>query len=30
MLYVYAKNAQEDLTPTQLKTLRRLIQEELA
>ena len=30
LLYVYAKNAQEDLTPAQLKTLRRLIQEELA
>jgi hypothetical protein len=30
MLYVYAKNAQEDLTPSQLKTLRQLIQEELA
>ena len=30
MLFVYAKNAQEDLTPSQLKTLRHLIQEELA
>ena len=29
MLFVYAKNAQEDLTPLQLKTLRQLIQEEL-
>jgi mRNA-degrading endonuclease RelE of RelBE toxin-antitoxin system len=30
MLFVYAKNVQEDLTPTQLKVLRRLIEEELA
>lgn len=29
MLMVYAKNAQEDLTPSQLKTLRQLIREEL-
>ena len=30
MLFAYAKNAQEDLTPSQLRTLRHLIQEELA
>jgi hypothetical protein len=30
MLFVYAKNAQEDLTPSQLKTLRQLVQEVLA
>ncbi len=29
MLYVFAKSAQEDLTPSQLQTLRRLMQEEL-
>jgi hypothetical protein len=29
MLFAYAKNAQEDLTPSQLKTLRQLIREEL-
>lgn len=30
MLYAYPKNTQADLTPSQLKTLRRLVQEELA
>jgi len=29
MLFAFAKNAQEDLTPSQLKTLRRLVREEL-
>jgi hypothetical protein len=29
MLLVYAKNAQEDLTPAQTKVLRRLVEEEL-
>lgn len=29
MLFVYAKNAQEDLSPSQLKKLRRLVREEL-
>ncbi|HEX2711343.1 MAG TPA: type II toxin-antitoxin system RelE/ParE family toxin [Candidatus Acidoferrales bacterium] len=28
MLYVYAKNEQGDLTPAQVKTLRRVVQEE--
>lgn len=28
VLYAYAKNAQEDLTSTQLKTLKRLVKEE--
>ncbi len=28
MLYVYAKNEQGDLTPAQVKTLRRAVQEE--
>ncbi len=30
MLFVYPKNTQEDLTPSQLKTLRRLVEEEFA
>ena len=30
MLFVFAKNTQEDLTPAQLKTLRQLIREELS
>jgi hypothetical protein len=29
MLYVYAKNEQGDLTPAQVKTLRRIVREEL-
>ncbi len=29
MLFAYAKNTQEDLTPAQLKALRRLVKEEL-
>ncbi len=29
MLFAYFKNAQEDLTPTQLKALRKLVKEEL-
>ena len=29
MLFVYAKNTQEDLTPSQLTTLRRVVREEL-
>ena len=29
MLYAYPKNVQDDLTPTQVRTLRRLVQEEL-
>ncbi len=29
MLFAYPKNAQEDLTPTQLKVLRKLVKEEL-
>jgi hypothetical protein len=28
MLYLYAKNEQGDLTPAQVKTLRRVVQEE--
>ncbi|HYU09472.1 MAG TPA: type II toxin-antitoxin system RelE/ParE family toxin [Gemmatimonadales bacterium] len=28
ILYVYAKNEQGDLTPAQVKTLRRVVQEE--
>jgi hypothetical protein len=28
MLFVYPKNAQEDLTPTQLRVLSRLVREE--
>lgn len=28
MLFIYAKNEQDDLTPNQLKTLRKLIEEE--
>ncbi|MBU1698904.1 MAG: type II toxin-antitoxin system RelE/ParE family toxin [Candidatus Eisenbacteria bacterium] len=28
MLFLYKKNEQEDLTPTQIKTLRRIIEEE--
>jgi mRNA-degrading endonuclease RelE of RelBE toxin-antitoxin system len=29
MLYVYPKNVQDDLTPSQVRTLRRLVEEEL-
>ena len=29
MLFIYAKNRQEDLTPEQLKTLRKLVKENL-
>ena len=29
MLYVYPKNVQDDLTPAQARTLRRLVEEEL-
>ncbi|HXK26666.1 MAG TPA: type II toxin-antitoxin system RelE/ParE family toxin [Candidatus Binatia bacterium] len=29
MLFIYAKSRQEDLTPEQLKTLRRLVKENL-
>jgi hypothetical protein len=29
MLYVYPKNVQDDLTPAQVRTLRRLVEEEL-
>jgi len=29
MLFAFAKNAQEDLTPSQLKPLRRLVRKEL-
>lgn len=29
MLHIYPKNSQEDLTATQLKTLRKLVEEEL-
>ncbi len=29
LLFLYAKNRQEDLTPDQLKLLRRIVQEDL-
>jgi mRNA-degrading endonuclease RelE of RelBE toxin-antitoxin system len=29
MLYIYPKNRQDDLTPAQVRTLRRLVEEEL-
>jgi mRNA-degrading endonuclease RelE of RelBE toxin-antitoxin system len=29
LLYVYPKNVQDDLTPSQVRTLRRLVEEEL-